>query len=1144
MAEANYSIKAQIEANTRKFKNAIQSAKKVAQSFKKTQESIKDTKLDGDSSGVMKAVKAAKDAVKGFDNTHADAELDADISDVREKVAQAKTLVEKFDAYRGDAELDADVSKATANIKKVQKYLDMYDNSDAEADADVNIRKAITHISELQHNLDSIDGKKYSATLDADATRAREHIKMAKKQLNDFAHQKAKVNLEVDSAGAMAKIQTFKVMLRSIPNRVRTRLDVDGGNSLGFFRSLGAAIEESTKTWDKLATKIRTIGTVLGNMIKGALLSNITLLVPAIASLVPALMAVLNAIGVVTGGALGLAGAFGVAGAGAVAFGAMGISALTMLADGTLEATRETERYQASLDSLQDAWAGLIKRNQAQIFNTLANAIDTAKVALAGLTPFIDGVSKGMEQASAKMLDWAKNSQVAQKFFEMMGTTGVRIFNNMLDAAGSFGSGLISVLTQIAPLAEWVSQGFKKMGQSFNEWAQSVEGQNAIKSFIEYTKQNLPLIGQIFGSTFRGIFNLMKAFAPNTHLVLQGLADMAKQFEQWSATIVESDGFKKFIEYVQENGPKLIQLLGNIINIIINVATAMAPFAAAVLDVAIAMTDFIEKLTEAHPAIGIMLGLIATLAGIFMTLGPPILGAIDFIGTFVKAITGAETVIKGFSVIGGIVADAMEFVGAALVGIEGPVAVVIAIVGALIGVLVWLWNTNESVRNALTNAWDVISSTIGGAIQSVIDWFTQLYDNIMQTIQPLMPIFQAFGELINQVLGVVVVTVINVLVAAFQSLWNAVSVIFTAIGAIVSSVIQLIVGLFTAFIQLITGDFTGALQTLQTTFWNVLNTIWTAVQSIFTQISQFIFTSLNSILGTSISSWSQIFSSTYQFLSQIFSSVAQWFGQVAQTIASKMAQALGYIISNGSQWVSSIVSTLASFVSSVISGFVRVVSSVAQYMAQALSRVVSGGAQWVSGIVSAMSNFVSSVISGFVNAVSQVQGGMQRAVSAIMSFLGQFVNAGFQMMAGLARGIMNGASQVINSAINVAKSVIGAVNGALRIHSPSRVFKEIGGYTMQGFGIGIDKEGRSVVSGMGSMANSITEAFNSNLAVPDITANMKKVNANMNAQVQHTHNIKTNPSQRVVRIEMGVDNDALTTIVNEQNANRDATFTF
>ncbi|WP_270668268.1 phage tail protein [Staphylococcus hominis] len=1144
MAEANYSIKAQIEANTRKFKSAIQSAKKVAQSFKKTQESIKDTKLDGDASGVKKAVESAKASVKSFDNTEGKAELDIDSSKLREQVKAAKGIVNSFDHLHADAELSADIKRARTNIEALEHYIDNVDNKDADVDISADVSKAMKRLDILRTNLSSITNKNYDATITADATRAREAIKRAKHELNDFAKQRAKAKLDVNMKAASSKVEIFKAMLRSIPNVVRTRLEVDSSKSLGFFKSLGRAIDESTRTWDKLATKIRTIGTVLGNMIKGVLISNISLLVPAIASLVPALMAVLNAIGVVSGGALGLAGAFGVAGAGAVAFGAMGISALTMLADGTLEATKETERYEASLDSLKSAWADLIKQNQAQIFNTLANSIDTAKVALAGLTPFINGVSKGMEQASAKVLDWAKNSQVAQKFFEMMGTTGVRIFNNMLDAAGSFGSGLVSVLTQIAPLAEWVSQGFKKMGQAFNEWAQSVEGQNAIKSFIEYTKQNLPLIGQIFGSTFRGIFNLMKAFAPNTHLVLQGLADMAKQFEQWSSTIAESDGFKKFIEYVQENGPKLIQLIGNIINIIINVATAMAPFASAVLDVANAMTDFIAKLTEAHPAIGIMLGLIATLAGIFMTLGPPILGAIDFIGTFIKAITGAGTVMEAFSAIGSAISGVLDTVALAFMYLEAPILLIVGAVAAVIAILVWLWNTNESVRNALTNAWDVISSTIGGAIQSVIDWFMQLYENIMQTIQPLMPIFQQFGDMINQILGVVVVQAINFLVEAFKSLWLAVSVIFTAIGAIVSSVIQLIVGLFTAFIQLITGDFTGALQTLQTTFWNVLNTIWTAVQSIFTQISEFIFASLNSILGTSISSWSQIFSSTYQFLSQIFSSVAQWFGQVAQTIASKMAQALGYIISNGSQWVSSIASTLASFVSSVISGFVRVVSSVAQYMAQGLSRVISGGSQWVSSIISAMARFLSSVISGFSNVASQTQAGMQRAYSTIVGFVGQFASAGMDLMRGLVQGIMNGMSWVVNAARNVAKSAVNAAKSALGIHSPSRVFKEIGGYTMQGFGIGIDKEGRSVVSGMGSMANSITDAFNSNLAVPDITSNMKKVNANMNAQVQHTHTIQTNPSQRVVRIEMDVNNEALEAIVNGQTANDDTVFSF
>ena len=49
MAEANYSIKATIEANAKKFKSAIQVAKNSAERFKGTMEKIKDNKIDVDS---------------------------------------------------------------------------------------------------------------------------------------------------------------------------------------------------------------------------------------------------------------------------------------------------------------------------------------------------------------------------------------------------------------------------------------------------------------------------------------------------------------------------------------------------------------------------------------------------------------------------------------------------------------------------------------------------------------------------------------------------------------------------------------------------------------------------------------------------------------------------------------------------------------------------------------------------------------------------------------------------------------------------------------------------------------------------------------------------------------------------------------
>lgn len=306
--------------------------------------------------------------------------------------------------------------------------------------------------------------------VDADTSGFRAKLRAARNTMNSFSRMRAKSTLDVNSSAAIAKIERFKAMLRSIPNKHRTRLDVDSRPAVSAFRAVTSAMNNFRTTLSTIANNIRTVGTVAGNVFGGTMLSSITALVPAIAAMVPALMAVLNAAAAVGGGAVGMVGAFAIAGAGVVGFGAMAMSALQMVEDGTLAVTSEVENYRSAVDSLKSAWAGVVAQNQSEIFNTLANAVNTAKVALAGLTPFLSGVAKGMETASAATLDWAKNSQVATDFFDVMGTTGVRIFNNMLSAAGNFGSGLIAVLTNLAPLTEWVSKGFENMGKSFNKW--------------------------------------------------------------------------------------------------------------------------------------------------------------------------------------------------------------------------------------------------------------------------------------------------------------------------------------------------------------------------------------------------------------------------------------------------------------------------------------------------------------------------------------------------------------------------------------------------------------------------------------------------------------------------------------------------
>lgn len=1259
---ADYQISTTLKADVDKFKRAFKRAIGDTEQFKAVAKSIKDVKLKADASGVTKGVESAKKALDGFDSLDADAKLDVDATHLKTHIAIAKDLVNSFDDIDVDAELSADISEAIKNINALESYVERIDNQNADVEITADVTKANARIRELQTNLRAINGRHYSANLDADATKARKSILMAKRALNDYSRQRAKAKLEVENKAAISKIVMFKAMLRSIPNIVRTRLVVDNKKAVGGLKALHQGLENANNVLDTVANDIRTFGTVFSNMIRGVMLSNISLLVPAIASIVPALFAVLNAAGVVAGGAIGMAGAFGVATAGVFAFGAMAVSALKMVQDGTLEATREVQNYQKALSGLKSTWEGIIKQNQAQIFNTLANGINTAKVALKGLTPFINGVSKGMEQASAKMLDWAKNSQVAQKFFQMMGTTGVRIFNNMLNAAGQFGSGIISILTQLAPLAEWVSKGFEKMGASFNKWAQSTAGQNAIKSFIEYTKQNLPLIGQIFGNTFKGIFNLMKAFAPNTHLILQSLAQMSAKFAEWSATIAESDGFKKFIQYVQENGPKLITLMGNIIRIIIAVGTAMAPLASAVLDVAVAITGFIARLTEAHPAIGAILGVLATLAGIFMTIGPPILSAIGFISKFAMALTGAESAIAAFSAIGGALMTALEGLAAAFSLLLSPIGLIVAAVAAVIAIFVALWNSSEVLRDTVTGAWNAIKNAVGAAVKAVISFFQDLMgqfgyvkggvDSLAQVwagfvktvefyIKLLTPIFSStfkgivvivkvVWEVIKAVITVAMHVIVGTITALLQlltgdwegawktlsqageAIWNAIvemaknifnilkdtlvqiwqrivsffSEVFGPLTAIASQIWQGIVNVIVTVVQAL-GTFLSAiwqgivtvattiwttLVTIATTLWNllvttittivttlgtILSTIWTTIVTVATTIwttlvtiASTIWNMLVTVITTVVQSivtfvttaWTTLVTITSTIMSAI-SSVISTIWQTIVTIVSTVVSTIVSFVSTG--WstlmsvTSSIMSSISSFISSIWS---TIVSFISNSVSRAVSFVTSGFSNMLSAIGSAMSGIVSSVMSGMSRVVSSVTSGVARAVSAARDFIGDMVQVGADLIKGMINGIKNMAGELVSAAKGVVMGAVNAAKSALHIGSPSKLFRQYGIWTMEGLMIGINREGKDVISGMGSMATDITKAFDSQLAIPNIQASLKNANASMNSQITHKHQIETSPTQRLVKVEFDVDNDALTAIVNGKNAKRSQTF--
>ncbi|HDK4146814.1 TPA: terminase [Staphylococcus aureus] len=843
--------------------------------------------------------------------------------------------------------------------------------------------------------------REHKVNIDADASKVKQVISFVKVELSNI--RRKKVEIDGDASGLKRNVATSKAMLAGWrKHTVKLDFDTTGMTKMQVALTAGKrALDQYQSTMDGIASNIRTFGTIFAQQVKGLMIASIQALIPVIAGLVPAIMAVLNAVGVLGGGVVGLAGAFSVAGVGAVGFGAMAITALKMVKDGTLAVTKEVQNFRDASDQLKDTWRDIVKENQASIFNAMSAGIRGVTSAMSQLKPFLSEVSMLVEANAREFENWVKHSETAKKAFEALNSIGGAIFGDLLNAAGRFGDGLVNIFTQLMPLFKFVSQGLQNMSIAFQNWANSVAGQNAIKAFIDYTTTNLPKIGQIFGNVFAGIGNLMIAFAQNSSNIFDWLVKLTSQFRAWSEQVGQSQGFKDFISYVQENGPTIMQLIGNIVKALVAFGTAMAPIASKLLDFITNLAGFIAKLFETHPAIAQVAGVMGILGGVFWALMAPIV-AISSVLTNVFGLSLFSVVEKILEFVrtSSLVTGALEALTGVFGTISAPILAVIAVIGAFIGVLVYLWKTNENFRNTITEAWNGVKTAVSGAIQGVVGWLTELWGKIQSTLQPIMPILQVLGQIFMQVLGVLVIGIITNVMNIIQGLWTLITIAFQAIGTVISVAVQIIVGLFTALIQLLTGDFSGAWETIKTTITNVLDTIWQYMQSVWESIIGFLTGVMNRTLSMFGTSWSQIWSTITNFVSSIWNTVTSWFSRVASSVAEKMGQALNFIITKGSEWVSNIWNTVTSFASKVADGFKRVVSNVGDGMKNALDKIKS----FFSDFLNAGAELIGKVAEGVANAAHKVVSAVGDAISSAWDSVTSFVS-GHGGGSGLGKGL-------------------------------------------------------------------------------------------------------------------------------------------
>ncbi|MFH4927117.1 peptidoglycan DD-metalloendopeptidase family protein [Staphylococcus cohnii] len=660
---------------------------------------------------------------------------------------------------------------------------------------------------------------------------------------------------------------------------------------------------------DRIATTLRSLGELTQGVVGGVMTTHFSALVPILGSVVSLGAGLGGMLTAAAGGAIGMGGAFGIAGVAVKAFAGQATYALKMLEDGQLRVTKEVSAYQTALSGLKTSWEGLIAQNQAAIFNTMTNGINTAKYALTTLNPFLTKTASQIETASGKMLNWAKTSSVAKRSFDILNTQGPKIFQHLLNATQSFVNGSAALFNKLSPLYGWAAKGFADMAKSFDNWANSVEGSKAINGFIEYTKANLPIVGNIFGNIFKGIISLFQAFSGHSHNVLLGIQDVTKGFAEWSEGLKKSDGFQQFVQYLETNGPKVWSLIKNITGTLWGLVKGMAPVGAVVLSMSNAFFKWTNEMTNAHPMIGKILGVLTALGGVALLAAKPILllrgallgatsatklfgnagaiaaiktnvaktatklwtGTITLLSTAMKVARGQlalQTVLTGkYSLATKLAAVASRGLGLAIRFMTGPIGWVITAIGLLVAGIVHLWKTNATFRNIVISVWQSVQNKI----MSVVGFIT----STIRTNIPLIKLifsntFNGVRNIVKGSLNVVmgIARVFSGLFTGnFRKMWSGVQQIF-------SGFIRVIKGIFQV-------SFVGQVI-------NLARIMGTRIKTIFSnlgKVSRAIFTALGTWMSKK---WSSIKNNTVGKAKLLWSGVKAWWSNLGKNTRATM----------------------------------------------------------------------------------------------------------------------------------------------------------------------------------------------------------------------------------------------------------------
>ena len=274
----------------------------------------------------------------------------------------------------------------------------------------------------------------------------------------------------------------------------------------------------------------------------------------------------------------------------------------------------------------------------------------------------------------------------------------------------------------------------------------------------------------------------------------------------------------------------------------------------------------------------------------------------------------------------------------------------------------------------------------------------------------------------------------------------------------------------------------------------IMNGIVTYLPQLMTTAGQV----LNGLIQGILTYLPQLFPVAIQIIQQLITGLISYLPQMIQmgiTLITQLivgiAQMLPTLIPQALNCIITIVEGLLNNIDLLIDAGIQLIIGLAEGLINAIPNLIEKIPTIIEKIIEAIIENLPKIISMGIRLIVELGAGLIAAIPQLIGMIPQIIKAiidafkntdwgavGKDLLNGLLEGFSNAGNIIWEAIKKVGNSMIDGIKSFFGIHSPSRVFAELGEYLPQGFAVGIDADASQAVDSIDEMNKDVINSMN------------------------------------------------------------------